>query len=100
MIGVIAGHLGMLIAMWVVLIVIGCSIVARLLTAVRRSKQLGELAEAVTRPLLLDVLPLILLSLLTVIDPTHVLIRIWYYLAAVLIIVRQLMLLGRMLKLR
>ncbi len=95
MMGVIGyHHLGMLIAMWIVLIAIGCTIVVRVLQGLRRSTNIGELAEAVTRPMVFDVLPLIILSLLTLIDPTGILIRIWYYVAAVLIVARQLMLLS------
>lgn len=96
----IAHHLGMLVSMWVVLIAIAVSIVVRIVTGLRTSTKIAELAEIVTRPILLDVLPLVLLSLITVLDPTHILVRIWYYVAAALIVLRELLLLGKKVKLR
>jgi hypothetical protein len=98
MLSIIAAHTPMLIALWVVLILIGLTIVARLLLGLRNSIAVSDLATAVTRPLLLDVLPLLIASWLTTIDPTHVLIPIWYYVIAVVISIRQLMELGNILR--
>lgn len=98
MLGVIASHLGMLIAMWVVLILIGLGIVIRLVVGLRGSVTMTDLATTITRPILLDVLPLILLAMLTAIDGTGILMRIWYYAAAVVIILRELMNIARALK--
>ncbi|OFW75250.1 MAG: hypothetical protein A2201_09490 [Alicyclobacillus sp. RIFOXYA1_FULL_53_8] len=96
--GVIASHLGMLVALWVVLILLGLSIVVRVVTGLKGTLVLADLATAVTRPLLVDVLPLILLALLMGIDGTHTLVRIWYYVAAVLIALREVVALGRVLQ--
>lgn len=87
----VASHLGMLVAMWIVLILIGLAIVVRLVVGLRGSVSLSDLATTVTRPLLVDVLPLLILAVLTGIDGTHILMRIWYYAAAVLIVLRELM---------
>lgn len=98
MLGVIATHSGMLMAMWIVLIAIGVDILVHLVTALRGRADLDDLAKAVTRPVLLDLLPLILLSLLTALDGTHILVLIWYYVAAVLIVIRTLLHLSKLLK--
>lgn len=95
---VIASHLGMLVAMWIVLILIGLAIVVQLVIGLRGSVSVADLATTLTRPLLVDVLPLIILALLTSIDGTFILIRIWYYAAAVVIVVRELMNIANALK--
>lgn len=92
---IIAGHVGLLIAMWVAMIAIGLVALARLAQALGSHAKAGELAEIVTRPLLLDALPLIILALLTTIDPTHVIALIWFYVAALIIVVRSLLQLVR-----
>ena len=94
----VASHLGMLVAMWIVLILIGLAIVVRLVVGLRGSVSLSDLATTVTRPLLVDVLPLLILAVLTGIDGTHILMRIWYYAAAVLIVLRELMTIAAALK--
>ncbi|KPV39909.1 hypothetical protein [Alicyclobacillus ferrooxydans] len=91
MLGIIASHEGMLVAMWVVMVAIGLEIVVYLATRLRRKADIGEMAEAVTRPVLFDIFPLIILSMLRAIDGTHILLLIWYYVAAVLIIIRALL---------
>ncbi|MCL6549024.1 MAG: hypothetical protein K6T30_08955 [Alicyclobacillus sp.] len=88
---IIAGHVGMEIAMWVVLGLIGLSVLLRLILNLRGSVKVADLAQLVTRPILLDILPLILLSWLRTIDPTHVVMIVWYYVAAVLIAIRALL---------
>jgi hypothetical protein len=98
MLSIIASHTAMLIALWVVLILIGLTIVVRLLLGLRSSMAVADLATAVTRPLLVDVLPMLIVSWLTTIDPTHVLILIWYYVIAVVISVRQLLELGNIVR--
>lgn len=98
MLTVIANHLGMLIAMWVVLILLGLGILIRLVVGLRGSVTMTDLATTITRPLLLDVLPVILLAWLTTIDNTGILLRIWYYAAAVVIVLRELLSLARSLK--
>ncbi|MBX5435736.1 MAG: hypothetical protein IRZ33_00805 [Alicyclobacillaceae bacterium] len=85
---VIAGHIGMEIALWVVLGLIGLGVLLRLLQNLRGSVNVSDLVHLVTRPILHDVFPLILLSWLRTIDPTHVVMIVWYYLAAVLIVIR------------
>jgi len=98
MLSVIAGNSGMELAMWVVLIATGLGILVRLLTSLRGKTDIDKLATAVTRPVLVDILPLIILSWLTVLDGTHFLMLIWYYVAAVLVIIRVLMQLASMLR--
>jgi hypothetical protein len=95
---IITGHAGMLLAMQVVLIVIGLTIVGRLLLCLKGSCNIEELAAHVTRPVLSYVFPLIVISWLTVVDTTHLLVLIAYYLAALLIAVAELMNLLDMLK--
>ena len=91
---VILHHQIMLIALWVVLCAIALSIVVRILTNLRGTVNFAALAESVTRPLLMDVLPLLILSWLTRFDPTHVVVLVWYYVVAVLIILKVLSNLG------
>lgn len=90
MLGVIHSHVGMLYTMWVVLIVVALAVVAKLVTQLRLSANWDQIGEIVTRPMLLNILPLIILSWLTAVDPTGIFIRIWYYVVAVVIIVRSL----------
>lgn len=98
MLSVITGNSGMELAMWIVLIATGLEILVRLLTGLRGTADVNRLATSVTRPLIVDILPLILLSWLTVLDGTNFLILIWYYVAAVVIIIRVLMQLASMLR--
>lgn len=98
MLDIVMSHLGMLVAMWAVLILVGASILVQVLLALRGSVNFDNLATAVTRPLLVDVLPLLVLSWLTVVDSTQILVRIWYYVAAAFIAVRALMTLASFLK--
>ncbi|QSO46768.1 hypothetical protein [Alicyclobacillus mengziensis] len=84
-------HEGMLIAMWVVMIAIGLEIVVALAMGLRGKANMREMAEVVTRPVLFDLFPLIILSILTMLDGTHILVLIWFYVAAVLIIIRVLL---------
>ncbi|MCF8566207.1 hypothetical protein LLE49_15885 [Alicyclobacillus tolerans] len=95
MMAVIGDHLGMLVAMWIVMILVGLEALIFVLTSLRGQTDMAEVAKAVTRPVLLDLLPLILLSLLTLIDHTGVLVRIWFYVAAAAIAIRALMALAR-----
>lgn len=88
---IIAGHTGLLIAMWVAMVAIGLVALIRLVQGLGAHAKADMLAETVTRPLLLDALPLIILALLTTIDPTHLIALIWFYVAALLIVVRSLL---------
>ncbi len=92
--GIIQSHLGMLISMWVVMILVGLTIIASLINQLRTKTDWDEIAKVFTRPVLMDLFPLILLSLLTTIDPTHILVRIFFYAAAVAIVIRSLLALG------
>jgi hypothetical protein len=98
MLSVILAHQAMKVTMLVVLALIGLNIVVNILMTLRGTADLGDLASVATRPLLFDILPLILLSLLTTLDPTKLLILIWYYLAALLIAIRTVLDLGKALK--
>lgn len=89
--GVIAANQGLMITMWVVLVAIGLTALVNIARGLQGKFAVGEMADAVTRPMLLDVLPLIIIALLTKIDPTHVIVLIWYYVAAILIIIRNLL---------
>jgi Na+/phosphate symporter len=95
---VIHGNNSMMITLWIVLILVGLNILMQLLTALRGSANIEDLSVKVTRPVLMEVFPLIILSWLTALDGTHILILIWYYVAAVLIALRALMSLGSALK--
>ncbi|MBX6351950.1 MAG: hypothetical protein IRZ10_01345 [Thermoflavifilum sp.] len=97
---IILASLGMKVALWIVMILVGLTILAHLIRGLRGSKAMGELAECITRPVLLDLLPLLLLALLTRADPTHVLVLIWYYLAALFIALHRLLQLGELLRRR
>lgn len=90
MLGIIHSHLGMLYTMWVVLIVVAIAILAQLVKQLHDSANWEQISEMVTRPMLYDILPLLILSWLTATDPTGILLRIWYYVAAVTIIIRSL----------
>lgn len=94
MLGVIASHEGMLVAMWIVLIALGLEMVIYLATHLRHKSDIDDMSKVVTRPVLFDLVPLIILSLLTALDGTHILMLIWYYAAAVLIVLRVLLRLG------
>jgi len=96
--GIIAGNLAMLVTMLVVLALIGLNIVVNLFLSLRGKADLNNLASSATQPVLKDVFPLLLLAMLTSIDPSHFLVLIWYYVAAVLIAIRTLLGLARVLK--
>jgi hypothetical protein len=96
--GIIAGNLAMLVTMLVVLALIGLNIVVNLFLSLRGKADLDNLASSATQPVLKDVFPLLLLAMLTSIDPSHFLVLIWYYVAAVLIAIRTLLGLARVLK--
>jgi hypothetical protein len=98
MLSIIHGNFAMMVTMWIVLILVGLNILMQLLTALRGNANIDDLSTKVTRPVLMEVFPLIILSWLTVIDGTQILLLIWYYVAAVLIALRALMSLGSALK--
>ncbi|MCL6453318.1 MAG: hypothetical protein K6T78_06750 [Alicyclobacillus sp.] len=98
MLGVIASHPGMLIAMWVALVAVGVDILVRLINSLRGSLDAEQLAVAVTRPVLTDLFPLILLSVLSALRGTHLYILIWFYVAVVLIVIRVLVRLAKALR--
>lgn len=98
MLDIISSHPGMEIMMWIVLIAIGLDILLVLVQNLRGTANIDGLATAVTKPLLYDVLPLIILSWLVAIDGSGFLIRIWYYAAAVLIILRVLLNLSKLVR--
>ncbi|WP_067619040.1 hypothetical protein [Alicyclobacillus acidiphilus] len=89
MLAIIHSHVGLLYSMRIVLIAVALTVIANLITQLRGSINWTAVAESVTRPILVDILPLILLSWLTALDPTGVLIRIWYYVAAAVILIRS-----------
>lgn len=90
MLSIIHAHVGLLYTMWIVLIATAVTIVAKLATHFHGTANWDEIGETVTRPMLTSILPLLILSWLTAIDPTGVLIRIWYYVAAAVIVIRAL----------
>jgi hypothetical protein len=96
--GILQSHLGMLISMWVVMILIGLTIVAKLISQLRTATDWDAIARAISRPVLTDLFPLILLSMLTTLDGTHILVRVWFYAVAVAIVIRSLVELGRNIK--
>lgn len=97
-IGIIHAHSAMLVTMWIVLILVGLNILIQLLTALRGSVNIDDLSTKATRPVLMEVFPLIIIAALTSIDGTHILILIWYYVAAILVALHALMSLGSSLK--
>ncbi|QQE79845.1 hypothetical protein [Alicyclobacillus sp. SO9] len=90
MLNVIAAHAGMLVMMWIVLIATGVEMLVYLAQNLRQKSDIRSAAKAVTEPLVFSILPLLILSWLTAIDGTGILIRIWYYVAAVLLVIRAL----------
>jgi hypothetical protein len=96
--GIIAGNLAMLVTMLVVLALIGLNVVVNLFQSLRGKADFNHLASAATQPVLKDVFPLLLLAMLTTLDPTHFLVLIWYYVAAVLVAIRTLLGLAHVLK--
>jgi cytochrome b561 len=98
MLTLIAHHLGMLVALWIVLILTGVNLVVQVIKGLTGPGSWQEMANAATHPLLYHILPLILLAGLTTLDPTHFLILIWYYLAALLIVVVDLLNLSQYIK--
>jgi Na+/phosphate symporter len=97
---IILASLGMKVALWIVMILVGLTVLANLASSLRGSTSIGDLASHVTRPVLFDLLPLILLAILTQADPTGVLVLIAYYLAALLIALNRLLQLGDLLRRR
>ncbi|GMA61959.1 hypothetical protein NZD89_19745 [Alicyclobacillus fastidiosus] len=98
MLSIILSNAAMLLAFQVVLIVLGLNMIVKLLMNLRKSEQVSTLADVITRPVLTDVFPLIIISLLTMVDPTHVIALIFYYLAALFVVVRALLELSKTLK--
>ncbi|GMA51587.1 hypothetical protein GCM10025857_29440 [Alicyclobacillus contaminans] len=96
--GIIAGNMAMHITMLVVLALIGLNILVQVYTSLRGSADLTQLSNAFTQPVLYDVFPLILLSLLSTLDPSHFLVLIWYYAAAVLVAIKTMLQLARVLR--
>ena len=95
---IIASHSGLLVAMWIVLVAVGLQVAMHLVTNLRSKANFSHMANAVLAPMVSDILPLILLSWLITIDGTHILIRIWYYVGAALIVLRALVSLSRSLR--
>lgn len=91
MLSIILAHAAMLLAFQVVLVLVGLTMVVKIVSQLRTSKQLETLADIVTRPVLLEVFPLILISLLSAVTGAHVIVLIFYYLAALLIVIRSLL---------
>lgn len=98
MLGIIHGNPSMLLAMQVVLVLIGLTIVVRMVMSLRTGVNVSDLAGYVLNPVLYEIFPLILISLLTIFDPTKVLVMIAYYLAALLIAIRALLELAGLVK--
>jgi hypothetical protein len=98
MLTVILANSTMLITFQVVLILLGLGAIANIVKSWNTSVDVSNLASFITRPVLTEVFPLILLSLLTAVDPTHFVVLIFYYLAALLIAIRILLELGKVLK--
>lgn len=96
--GILQSHPGLLISMWVVMALVGLTIIGKLIGQLRMTSDWEAIARIITRPVLTDLFPLILLSWLTVLDSTHILIRIWFYAAAVAIVIRSLLELGRLIR--
>lgn len=97
MLGIISSNLGMLIAMWVVLVLVGLTVLINLVAALR-GPVTGDLSEVMTKPVLQDIFPLIVLSWLTALDPTKVIVLIAWYVMALLIAVKALMKLANLLQ--
>ncbi|CAM3853292.1 hypothetical protein [Alicyclobacillus pomorum] len=97
-IGIIAGNLAMLVTLLAVLALIGLNIVVNLFLSLRGRADFENLASTATQPVLYDVFPLLLLAILTTVDPSHFLVLIWYYVAAVLVAIRTLLGLARVMK--
>ncbi|MFB5192458.1 hypothetical protein [Alicyclobacillus fastidiosus] len=98
MLSIILSHASMLLAFQVVLIALGLNMIVKLVMNLRKSDQVSTLADVITRPVLTEVFPLIIISLLTMVDPTQVIVLIFYYLAALFIVVRALLEIGKLLK--
>ncbi|WP_067932162.1 hypothetical protein [Alicyclobacillus kakegawensis] len=88
---ILLGDNAMLIAFEVVLALIALRILVTAALDLRGTVDWSEWARLVTRPMLTDALPLILLSWLTTVDPTHVVAQAWFYVAAALIVIRTLL---------
>ncbi|MCL6517756.1 hypothetical protein [Alicyclobacillus sp.] len=98
MLALISHHLGMLVALWIVLILTGLNLVVQVIKGLTGRGSWQDMASAATHPLLHHILPLLILAGLTTLDPTHFLILIWYYLAALLVIIADLLNLSQYIK--
>lgn len=98
MLTLIAHHLGMLVSLWIVLILTGVNLLVQVIKGLTGQGSWHEMASAATHPLLYHILPLVLLAGLTTLDPTHFLVLIWYYLAALLVIISDLLNLSQYIK--
>ena len=97
--GIILGNSAMVVSMWIVLGLIGLNALVQLLSSLRSSVNLSDLAQTFTRPMLFDILPLLILAALTKLPSFHIVMMIWFFVAAVLIAIRTLLDLGQSLKL-
>ncbi|MFX4301073.1 hypothetical protein ACOJUR_02165 [Alicyclobacillus tolerans] len=95
---IILHHPAMLTMLWVFLVPIGLTVIFRIVNELRGKFDLEKVATLLTRPILMDIFPLLLLGLLMLADPTHVVILIWYFVAAIAIALRALVELVRQLR--
>ncbi|GEO25018.1 hypothetical protein AAC03nite_08030 [Alicyclobacillus acidoterrestris] len=98
MLSVLSAHAAMLLTFQIVLIVLGLTVVVNIVSNLWKGASLSGVGDIVTRPVLTGVFPLIIISLLTQVDPTHIIVLIFYYLAAVCIVIRALFELARSLR--
>lgn len=90
MLSLILAHETTLLTFQVVLIVLGLNAVVKILMNLRNTT--GEsLVTALTRPVLMEIFPLILISLFAAVDPTHVIVWIFYYLTALAMVIKALL---------
>ncbi|WAH37212.1 hypothetical protein [Alicyclobacillus dauci] len=100
MLGVILAHATMLLSFQVVLVLLGLTAIVKIVMKLLTHADFSEFAAYITQPVLHSVFPLIILSLLTAVDPTHFLVLIFYYLAALFIAIRSVLELASVLKSR
>ncbi|MCL6592965.1 MAG: hypothetical protein K6T31_03235 [Alicyclobacillus sp.] len=86
MLSVISHHLGMLVSLWIVLLLTGVHLLVQVVKGLTGKGSWGDMAHAATHPVVFHILPLLILAGLTTLDPTHFLVLIWYYVAALLVI--------------
>lgn len=98
MLSVILSTPVMLLSFQVLLALMGLLAIARIVKELRGRTNFEELAAIITRPVLTRVFPVILLALLTAIDPTHVIVLVFFYLAELFIAVHTIIELGHALK--